>query len=123
MRHEAFRKMASEVHHIVAVCNWVYELLLRNSVSASKVSISRHGISWTPDQTIAPIASCEADDEVRLVFVGRLSPTKGLHILINALRMVPTLKISLHNYGVVQSSADGDYQKEVSTLASDDPRI
>jgi glycosyltransferase involved in cell wall biosynthesis len=46
-----------------------------------------------------------------------------LHVLINAFRMVPTLKVSLHVYGVVQNSANAAYRKEVLALASGDPRI
>src|SRR5580692_9470754 len=45
LRHTYFRKMASEVDHIVAVCNWVYEVLLLNDIPATKVSVSRHGIN------------------------------------------------------------------------------
>jgi glycosyltransferase involved in cell wall biosynthesis len=125
MRHTAFRTMASEVDHIVAVCNWVHEVLLLNDIPAAKVSVSRQGINWTPNQTTALNASsaCEVPDEVRLAFVGRLDSTKGLHVLINAIRMVPTIKVSLHVYGIVQNSANAAYQKEMLALASGDPRI
>jgi glycosyltransferase involved in cell wall biosynthesis len=125
-RHVAFRAMASEVDHIVAVCDWVYDLLLLNDIPADKASVSRQGISWTPDQKVAPTSSsvCEApDDEVRLAFVGRLDPTKGLHVLINAFQMVPTLKLSLDIYGIVQTSANVAYQNEMLALSSGDPRI
>jgi glycosyltransferase involved in cell wall biosynthesis len=107
MRHAAFRTMTAEVDHIIAVCNWVYELLLLNDVPATKVSISRQGISWTPDRmtAVTRTLAAEVPAEVRLAFVGRLDSTKGLHILIDALRMVPTLKVSLDVYGIVQSSA------------------
>lgn len=125
MRHTAFQRMALEVDHIVAVCNWVQEVLLLNDIPAAKVSISRQGIRWAPNQTSAPklFSPREVPDEVQLAFVGRLDPTKGLHVLIHAFRMVPTLKISLHVYGVVQSSAHAAYRKEMLTLANEDPRI
>jgi glycosyltransferase involved in cell wall biosynthesis len=122
-RHGAFHMMASEVDHIVAVCDWVYELLLVNDIPAAKVSVSRQGISWTPDRTPAPVSAGVAPDEVRLAFIGRLDSTKGLHVLINAFRMVSTLKVSLHVYGIVQSSANAAYQKEMFGLAGGDSRI
>jgi glycosyltransferase involved in cell wall biosynthesis len=125
MRHAAFRTMASEVDHIVAVCNWVYELLLINDIPGGKVSISRQGISWTPDQPTAVTSSSarEAPNEVRLAFVGRLDLTKGLHVVINAFQMVPSLKIRFDVYGIVQNSTNAAYLKEVVALAGADPRI
>jgi glycosyltransferase involved in cell wall biosynthesis len=124
-RHAAFRKMAYEVNHIVAVCNWVHDLLLLNDVPASKVSISRQGVSWTPHQTTAPrMFSIEEESrEMRVAFVGRLDATKGLHLLIDAFRMVPTLNISLHVYGIVQNSAGAEYRNKMLSLSSGDRRI
>ncbi len=123
MRHAAFREMASEVDHIVAVCNWVHDVLLLNYIPAAKLSISRHGINWAAD-TIAPVPSSthRPRDEMRLAFVGRLDTTKGLHVLIKAFRTAPS-NISLDVYGVVQNSANAAYRKEMLDLASGDPRI
>jgi glycosyltransferase involved in cell wall biosynthesis len=52
-----------------------------------------------------------------------LDPNKGLHVLIKAFKMAPTLKASLDIYGVVQGPANAAYQKEMLTLANGDPRI
>ncbi len=124
VRHAVYRKMTEEVDHIVAVCNWVREVILLNDVPAAKVSLSRHGISWTPDtSTTAPSSASGARDETRIAFVGRLDSTKGVHVLINALRMIPKLKIKLDIYGVVQSPANAAYQKEMVTLSQGDSRI
>jgi glycosyltransferase involved in cell wall biosynthesis len=125
MRHSAFRKMAYEVNHIVAVCKWVHDLLLLNDVPASKVSISRQGVSWTPHQTAAPwkFSIEEESREMRVAFVGRLDATKGLHVLIDAFRMIPTLNISLHVYGIVQGSASAEYLTKMLALSSGDRRI
>jgi glycosyltransferase involved in cell wall biosynthesis len=125
MRHAAFRQMVDEVDRIVAVCNWVYELLLLNDVSRSKVSISRQGVCWTAVQQPVPTSSSIGQNsrEIRLVFVGRIDPMKGLNVLIAALRMVPTLDISLDVYGIVQSAAAFEYEKKMVALSSGDPRI
>ncbi len=125
VRHAAFRKMTSEVDHIVAVCNWVQDVILLNEVPKAKVSLSRHGINWTPDQTTAATrdSTREPGDTLRLAFVGRLDSTKGLHLLISAFKMAPALKARLDVYGIVQGSANVAYQKEMLTLANGDPRI
>jgi glycosyltransferase involved in cell wall biosynthesis len=125
LRHAAFRAMAAEVDHIVAVCEWVRDLLLLNDVPASKVSISRQGITWTPESAVALAGSSMegASDEMRLAFVGRLDPTKGLHVILNALRMAPTLRVRLDIFGVVQSSSNNAYLREQMALTGMDPRI
>jgi glycosyltransferase involved in cell wall biosynthesis len=125
MRHAAFRQMIDEVDRIVAVCNWVHELLLLNDVPKSKVSISRQGVCRTSaHKTALPSCRIERNSrEMRLAFVGRIDPMKGLHILIDAFRMVPTLAISLHVYGIVQSAATFEYEKKILALSSGDPRI
>jgi len=120
MRHSVFLQMASEIDHIVAVCDWALDLLLRNNLPASKISLSRQGISWGQDTSSS---SQERWKGVRLAFVGRLDPTKGLHILVEAFRMVPNLDIRLDVYGVVQNSANDAYLSRILALAAADPRI
>jgi len=125
LRHGAFRMMASEVDRIVAVCEWVGEVLRTNDIAPAKIFLSRHGINWTPDPGGAPgpDAPRRAPDETRIGFFGRLERVKGIHVLIKALRAAPTLKIKLDIYGVVQNPAQTAYRKEIIALIADDPRI
>jgi glycosyltransferase involved in cell wall biosynthesis len=125
MRHEVFRAMASEVDHIVAVCNWVKELLLLNEIPDAKISVSRHGVGRTTNQKPHLIQSRigESFDETRIAFLGRMDPTKGVHVLVEALVSKPGLQIKLDVYGVVQSAASAAYQKKVIKLVGTDPRI
>jgi len=125
MRHDVFRAMASEVDHIVAVSKWVKELLLLNDVPDAKVFVSRHGIRQTTNQKPHPTQSRtgESSDEIRIAFLGRLDPTKGAYVLIEALAMKPGLKIKLDIYGIVQNAANAAYQEKIIKLARSDPRI
>jgi glycosyltransferase involved in cell wall biosynthesis len=125
MRQEVFHAMASEVDHIVAVCKWVKELLLLNDVPDAKVSVSRHGIRQTTNQKphlIQPRIG-ELSDEIRIAFLGRLEPTKGAHVLVEALARKPGLKMKLDIYGIVQSAANAAYQEKIIKLARTDSRI
>jgi glycosyltransferase involved in cell wall biosynthesis len=126
LRHAAFREMALEVDHFVAVCDWVRDVIVENGVSSTKVSISRHGIDWKPQQTCAPSLSWIHDlpsAEVRFAFVGRFDPTKGLHVVIEAIGLVPQLKIALDVYGIAQDAAGVAYKDRMERLAGSDPRI
>lgn len=124
-RQNMFRQMASEVDHIVAVCNWVRDILLINGVDPAKTSISRQGVEWEKAEMItsSPSTARPESKSLSLAFVGRLDPTKGLDTVIDAFRMLPTLKLKLDVYGVVQNCANAKYREEMLTRSADDPRI
>ncbi len=55
--------------------------------------------------------------------MGRLDPTKGIHILIKALQVFPNLPINLDIYGVSQGASSSAYQQQLQTITANDPRI
>jgi glycosyltransferase involved in cell wall biosynthesis len=118
-RHAAFRMMATEVDHIVAVCEWVRNLLRLNGVPADKMSLSRQGIKWTQP----PVVHREPSARTSIAFLGRLDPTKGVHVLIEALKSLPQVNITLDIFGVSQSSANSAYLSKLRSDAIKDPRI
>lgn len=121
-RHGAFRQLVTEVDHVVAVCNWVRDLLVRNGVEAQKVLLSRQGIDWEESETSEE--PCRREGEpVRIVFIGRLDPTKGLHFILDVLRKMPDLKLTLDVYGVVQGAAGIAYREAMLSKLNGDPRI
>jgi glycosyltransferase involved in cell wall biosynthesis len=124
-RHDAFRTMVAEVDRIIAVCGWVREVLLNNDISPAKIVLSRHGINWTPPPKASPLATgtAKAFDETTIAFIGRLERVKGLHILIQAIKMSPTLKLRLDIFGIVQNARQREYRKELEILVGDDERI
>ena len=61
--------------------------------------------------------------ELKVVFMGRLSPEKGAHILIQALRTNSELKATLDIYGIIQGESSREYEKKLYSLAGNDTRI
>lgn len=125
LRHAAFRALMTEVDHVVAVCNWVRDILLLNNVPPEKITLCRHGIRLPAPVATQPAPASEAgrNDGLRIAFAGRFDTTKGIHVLVEALRREPTLKARLDIYGVVQSKANERYRKKIYALAANDPRI
>ena len=121
-RQDACRSLLSEVDHIVVLCRWTRDLLLRNGVPASKMTISPHGLALADDNDQLP-QSIIPSSPLRIVFLGRLDPTKGPDILIKALRHIPALPVELHLYGIAQGNASDAYLRQLQTLADTDPRI
>lgn len=119
LRHAAFHAMMREADHVVALCQWVKDLLLRNGVPAEKVTVSRQGVG----QAIPARSNYASSATLRLAFLGRLDPSKGVHLLIRALRGNPQLPVRLDIFGVAQGEADRSYAKRLAKLASGDRRI
>jgi glycosyltransferase involved in cell wall biosynthesis len=119
LRHAAFHALMREVDHVVALCEWVKDLLLRNGVPAEKVTVSRQGVS----REIPARTDRVSSPTLRVAFLGRLHPTKGVHFLVEALRGNPQLPVCLDIFGVAQGEADQAYARRLAKLASGDSRI
>ncbi|BAZ47941.1 group 1 glycosyl transferase [Nostoc sp. NIES-4103] len=121
LRHAVLQALLSEVDHIVAVCNWVRDVLLVNDVSPDKITVIRQGLCQDLPQKYSYNQKCTTPI-LKIAFLGRLDPTKGIDILIQALQAVPELPISLDIYGIARGAND-PYQEKLHNLALKDPRI
>ena len=120
-RHQAFRKLLKDVDKIVALSPWVWDVLVRNGVSESKIAFSRHGLP-SAAENCEPLIDV-AKIPLRVAFLGRANKVKGADTLIKAIRSSPGLDIELDLYGVTQSAADDAFWKTLQRLAAQDKRI
>jgi glycosyltransferase involved in cell wall biosynthesis len=61
--------------------------------------------------------------DLRLAYVGRLHPTKGVHVVVRALADNPDLPVRLDVYGIAQDADGARYRDELVALGGSDPRI
>src|SRR5262249_46884005 len=109
------------VDHVIALCNWTRELLIRNGVAPEKITLSRHGIGNFAAEPAARRAP--AQGPIRLAFLGRLDPTKGAHVVVRALKGNPGLDVGLALQGVRRGDAGDRYLKQLEAMTAGDPRI
>jgi glycosyltransferase involved in cell wall biosynthesis len=122
LRHGAISALMCEVDRIVAVCDWARDALILNQVPPYKITVIRQGLCYQPIE--ASKVSLRSDQTtLRLAFLGRLDPTKGIHILIQALQTIPQLAIALDIYGISQGKNASSYQQKLQALAKNDLRI
>jgi len=119
-RHDAFRQLLLEADAVVAVCEWVRGLLLRAGAVPSRLMMSRQG---TPYQPLGRRERRPSGDSLRLAFVGRLHPTKGVHVLLAAMRQQRDLPVMLDVYGVAQDADGRDYRDRLVEQSAGDSRI
>jgi glycosyltransferase involved in cell wall biosynthesis len=122
LRHAVFRACVTEVDHIVAVCQWVKQLLVKNGVPAAKITVSQHGLPPQSGNELPP-SQPRGDRPLRIAHMGRLEPIKGTHVLVQALRSLPHANVELHIFGIVQSATSSQYLGELKRLAAGDNRI
>jgi glycosyltransferase involved in cell wall biosynthesis len=124
VRIQVFRRLIEMVDHVVALCDWTRDLLLRNGVPAEKITLSRQGIAYdTDDQALASPAGRPFRLPLRAAFLGRLDPTKGAHVIIQALKESRNLPVEPDLFGVCQGTGSQRYAAELAAAMSGDARI
>jgi glycosyltransferase involved in cell wall biosynthesis len=123
LRHDATRALLREVDTVVALCTWTRELLIRNGVSPAKIVVSHHGLVLRGQRRPLRCPDRSGGQTLQLVYLGRLHPTKGVALLIRAVRAVANAPVELDVYGIVQSPVDERYRMQLSNLCANDGRI
>ncbi|BAQ66455.1 glycosyltransferase [Geminocystis sp. NIES-3709] len=122
-RSQAFRSLMKEVDHIIAVCDWVKNILIINQVPSDKITVIRQGLCQEIREDLRQSVGNEQNKPLRLVFFGRIDPTKGIDILIEALMAEPKLNVTLDIYGISQSEFSSLYENNIEDLVQKDDRI
>jgi glycosyltransferase involved in cell wall biosynthesis len=88
---------------VIVLTDWYKEVLLENGVPANKISVIKQALPYNTH--ISEVQIVKAGPSVSLIFIGRIDPIKGLHLLIDAIINLPEDKIVLHLYGAVNDEA------------------
>jgi glycosyltransferase involved in cell wall biosynthesis len=118
-RQRSLAEFLDRVDRIVVVSTWLRDMMLADGIPTDKVVLSRHGST----STLAPCTTegRRSGGRLRVVFIGRLNPTKGAHVLLNALSQRPELPVDLDLFGIVQN--DETYVSALRRQASKDSRV
>ncbi len=119
-------EMIENSDRIVAVCQWLHAALAANGVPERKLLLSRQGVprghldaaQAIPAYRSAPRAP------LKLLFLGRWDPVKGVEVVVRAIRSLPTqtpVRLSIRT--VPAPPAQRAYEARVRALASVDARI
>lgn len=118
-RIEKWREGLRMIDHFVAVSLWVYELLIKNNIPKERITLCRQGIGQTPSNI-----KRREDGNLRLGYLGRIHPVKGVDILLKAFELLPShYRIELYIYGSFQDKADEKYYNKLRQMSYKDKRI
>lgn len=118
-RRAQLQEAFARADRVVAVSRWLADVLLRNGLPSTKLSLCPQGAEETN------LSFSKSDSgRLRIGFIGRYDPVKGLHVLVKAIRRLPRdVPISCHVWGSGTSSAACAYRRQVEGLAGGDTRI
>jgi len=117
-----FERLVSASDRIVVVCDWLRAACVANGAPSAKLAMSRQGVD---DQFVEAMAAAaprrRTTGPLRVGFLGRLDPVKGVDILIDAVTALPqAVAIELVIRGLPQDDA---YAARIGERAACDTRI
>ena len=98
-RLEQLREMFENSDRIVAVCQWLYDALAANGVALRKLVLSRQGVADRLDlERGRSLAQSARNAPLKLLYLGRWDPLKGIHVVVRAIRTLPSnLGVNLYD--------------------------
>jgi glycosyltransferase involved in cell wall biosynthesis len=112
-----WREFYSKVDAIQVHAPWVKEMLVGNKVAEKKIHLLQMGGTRSiPSGAI----KYSAQRSLRLVFVGRCTDIKGVHLLVDAVKSLAASDIEVHFFG---PGWDDDYGKMIRSKVGDDRRF
>src|SRR5262245_17836251 len=112
------REMFALAERIVVLNDTGRRMLVANGSPEGKLVLNRLGVSYSNLAPKAPAASQPTVAPVRVGYLGRLHPTKGLVELMRAVRSVPAdVRFTLDVRGPMLDDADRRFVAELTTIA------
>ncbi|MCX5686483.1 MAG: glycosyltransferase [Candidatus Omnitrophica bacterium] len=113
------RDFIREADRFIVLCGWTKELLLRNMAPLDKISFVRHGITQTEFSKTEDIVNNVSADltPLKIAYLGRIDWTKGINIVMKALKEIPGEAVEFDIYGVVQDRGGKKYFEKLKKFA------
>ena len=88
---------------VIILSDWYKKVLLANGVPEHKLHLVKQALPL--GKTVKPVARQNDNEQIRLLFIGRIYPQKGIHLLLSAIDTLDENKIMLDIYGAVTNDA------------------
>ena len=110
------RETLLDADRIIALSSFLARMFVANGYAADRLEVIPHGIE--PSILRSPEPS---PGPTRLVFIGSVIESKGVHVVIGAIRSMPTLDVRLMIHGPARDT--DPYVREVKSMVAGDERI
>jgi glycosyltransferase involved in cell wall biosynthesis len=117
-----FLEFIGKVDHVVAVSQWVNDVLTRNSVPAEKITLCRQGVG-APSQARRSRELLGQTGPLKIAYFGRIDYTKGPDLLGRALNMMPEVAVKIDIFAIRQSAEPNQVYDCLRAHARQDARL
>jgi glycosyltransferase involved in cell wall biosynthesis len=123
------KQFLGEMNHIIAVCNWVKLVLLENGIPEDKITLCRQELTQAlrnpENQENSPVflKKPTQNKQLKLVYLGRIDPDKGIEVLLKAVSIIPNCNLILDIYGIAQGESGISLYNKLRILYSNDKRV
>jgi len=117
-----FCNFVGKVDQVVAVCQWVREVLERNGVPSERITLSRQGLSQTSSH-LPPRAAGGRGGPLRIACFGRTDRGKGLDLLARALKLISKANVLVDIFAARQTAGPDQVYDRLAAQAQQDSRL
>jgi glycosyltransferase involved in cell wall biosynthesis len=118
----AILAMLGRCRRVIAVCQWLYDALRANALPAAKLLVSRQATDVP--QSLPPRSPRQPHEPLRVGYIGRYDPVKGVDVLVQAVASLPAAcPIQLTLFGSADGHGGPEYLARLRHLAGSDRRI
>ena len=97
-------ELCKNVDQLVSLNKWYKKILVDNGVPVNKITIVPTALVTTKKREINKIFR-KSGTSVKMVFVGRIYPIKGIHLIIEAMRSFSPGQVQIDIYGKQEDTA------------------
>ncbi len=116
--------LLDQVDRYVLLTEWALEAMVRNGAPRGKLALNRLGTSHAGVVAKPGPEARATRRPVRVGYLGRFDPIKGVRVLAQALSALPAdVPIALELRGPVQGPADLRVRDELQRMLAGDPRV
>jgi glycosyltransferase involved in cell wall biosynthesis len=119
---QRFFDFIDKVDQVVAVAQWVNDVLRRNAVPVAKITLSRQGID-VPAEIPRPTVTRGRTGLLKIAYFGRIDRAKGPDLLARALKIIPDAPVEVDVFGIRDTARPNDVYGWLAAHAQRDPRL
>ncbi len=112
-RKKNLHSIAHYSHKVCTVAQWYLEVLQLNDIAPAKLEFVQQAL---PGKLPAQVKKHAVAPTLKIIFVGRVTPEKGLHLLIHAMAKFNQSKLCLDIYG---QQSDLGYATQLKSVAKE----
>jgi glycosyltransferase involved in cell wall biosynthesis len=105
-----FQTIIDSSHVIIAISKWYYDTLLLNNVSPEKLKFIPQSLPKFPNECQINLNIQNKSRPLNILYIGRITSEKGLHILLDALF---TLNCDDYRLDIYGPTADIKYEQDL----------